>query len=91
MQSMKVLLHKDAAKKLSKMDAAMQDRIKRAIAGLGKEPPEGDIRPYAGSKNVMRLKVGGYRVLWKVVDNMILVTHIVPRGQAYTKGTKTGR
>lgn len=88
---MKVLLHEDAAKKLSKMDADMQGRIKRAIAGLGKEPPEGDIRPYVGAKGVMRLKIGGYRVLWKIVGDAILVTHIVPRGQAYTKRTRTGR
>jgi mRNA-degrading endonuclease RelE of RelBE toxin-antitoxin system len=58
---------------------------------LEKEPPEGDIRPYKGSPGFLRLKVGNYRAIFKFEDNSILVTHIEPRGQAYTKKTRTKR
>jgi len=38
-----------------------------------------------------RLKVSGYRVLYKIEDAVILATHIEPRGQAYKKKTKNRR
>jgi len=36
-------------------------------------------------------KVGNYRAIFKFVDGSILVTHIEPRGQAYSKKTRTKR
>jgi mRNA interferase RelE/StbE len=86
-----VLLHRAADKYLSRLQPADRDRFDAAFDDLEKEPPEGDIRPYEGSPGVLRLKVGNYRALFKFVDNHILVTHIEPRGQAYTKKTKGKR
>ena len=88
---MKVLLHRSADKYLNRLQPADRDRFDAAFTDLEKEPPEGDIRPYEGSPGVLRLRVGGYRAIFKVVDNAILVTHIEPRGQAYTKKTRTRR
>jgi len=39
----------------------------------------------------LRLRVGNYRAIFEFADNAILVTHIEPRGQAYTKKTRTKR
>lgn len=88
---MKVLLHKSAEKYLNRLQVSDRDRFDDAITELEKEPPEGDIRSYEGSKNVLRLRVGSYRALFKYEENCILITHIEPRGQAYKKKTKSKR
>jgi mRNA-degrading endonuclease RelE of RelBE toxin-antitoxin system len=88
---MKVLLHRSADKYLNRLQPADRDRFYAAFTDLEKEPPQGDIRPYEGSPGVLRLKVGNYRAIFKFVDGSILVTHIEPRGQAYTKRTRTRR
>ena len=88
---MKVLLHRAANKYLERLRPADRDRFDAAFTGLEKEPPEGDIRAYEGSRETLRLRVGNYRAIFKFVDGSILVTHIEPRGQAYTKKTKAKR
>jgi mRNA interferase RelE/StbE len=88
---MKVLLHRSADKYLNRLQPADRDRFDAAFTDLEKEPPEGDIRPYEGSPGFLRLRVGNYRAIFKFEDSSILVTHIEPRGQAYTKKTRTKR
>jgi len=87
MCSMKVELHPDAAKYLRRMNEPSKGRIKGALKDLEKEPPRGDIERISGKPGNFRLVVGSYRVLYRVENDMIIVIHIVPRGQAYTKKT----
>jgi mRNA-degrading endonuclease RelE of RelBE toxin-antitoxin system len=68
----------------------MLSRITNAIDGLEKEPPEGDIMPLTKKPGNFRLVAGGIRVLYRIENDMILVTNIVMRGQAYTKKTMRG-
>ncbi len=88
---MKVVLHPIPKKYLDRLQEPDKSRIKDALKGLEKEPPQGDIRPVVGQAGYFRLKVGSYRVLYRIDSNAIFVTHIEPRGQAYTKKTKQGR
>jgi len=88
---MKVLLHRAVAKYLERLQPSDRSRFDAAFVSLEKEPPEGDIRAYEGNPGVLRLRVGAYRAIFKFVDNSILVTHIEPRGQAYTKKTRNRR
>ena len=88
---MQAILHKLAKKYLNKQTADKQEQIRAAIKDLEKEPPKGDIRPYAGNPGILRLVVGNHRLLFKYEDNYILVSHIEPRGQAYTKKTRNKR
>jgi mRNA interferase RelE/StbE len=88
---MQALLHHAAEKYLDRLNAVDRDRIKSALKDLEKEPPVGDILPYAGNPGMWRVKVGNYRALYTIEDDHILVTHIEPRGQAYTKKTRTKR
>ena len=89
---MKVGLHHTAEKYIMRLNTADRNRIENAINGLEKEPPEGDIRPYEGNKGILRLRVGSFRIIFRFEENRtILVSHIEPRGQAYTKKTKTKR
>ena len=88
---MQVLLHRSAEKYLNRLQPAVRDHFYAAFTDLEKEPPKGDIRPYVGNPGTFRLTVGNYRAIFKFEDNHILVTHIEPRGQAYTKRTLTKR
>ncbi len=45
---MKIKYSKDSLKFLSKLDKKSVDRIRSAIYGLTKIPPEGDIKPMKG-------------------------------------------
>ena len=88
---MKVLLHRNADKYLSRLQPADRDRFDAAFTDLEKEPPEGDIRSYEGSPGFLRLRVGNYRAIFKIANNSIVVTYIEPRGQAYKKKTRNKR
>jgi len=78
------LLH-DAAKYLKRMNQPDKGRIVRGLEKLALDPPQGDIKTLEG-KDGYRLRVGGYRVLFDIEENMILVYDIAPRGQAYKGG-----
>ena len=88
---MQVFLHHKAKKYFDRLNNTDRKKIKEALQDLEKEPPEGDIRPYEGNPGIWRLKVSGYRILYKIENNIILTTHIEPRGQAYTKKTRNKR
>jgi len=88
---MNVVLHRAADKYLDRLNATDRGRINAALDNLEKEPPEGDIEPVTGQPGNFRTRVGNYRVLWRIKDNTILITHIEPRGQAYTKKTRSKR
>ena len=88
---MKASLHPIADKYLNRLNANDRDRIDDAIEGLEKEPPEGDIRPVIGEHGLFRMRVGGFRLLFRIEANRILITHIDPRGQAYKKKNRGNR
>jgi mRNA interferase RelE/StbE len=79
---------KNTAKKyLERIPEPHKSAIASAIDGLKKEPPEGNIRPLTGQGG-WRLRVGDFRILYKIENEFIFITHVVPRGQAYTKKTR---
>jgi len=79
---MRVVLDKNAAKKLERANEPVKTRIIEALNGLSEEPLRGDIKKLQGRRDY-RLRIGGYRALFRIEDNMIIVTNIAPRGQAY--------
>jgi mRNA interferase RelE/StbE len=70
------------------MPEPYKSAIVTAIERLKTEPPQGNIRPLTGQKGKWRLKVGNYRILYQIQKKYVYITHIEPRGQAYTKKTK---
>jgi mRNA-degrading endonuclease RelE of RelBE toxin-antitoxin system len=88
---MRVILHPIPGKYLERLNEPDKGRVKTALAGLEKEPPEGDIRPVTGQAGYFRLKIGSYRALFRYKDRDIFVTHIDPRGQSYNKKNKGGK
>ena len=88
---MQALLHRAADKYYMRLNQADKDRIDEALDDLEKEPPEGDIIPVAGEPGRFRVRVGRFRLLYRVKSDIILVTHIDPRGQVYNKKNKGGK
>lgn len=63
---MQIKYSRDALKFLAKLEPKAVNRIRTAIQGLAKSPPEGDIRPLQGySDGRKRLRVGGWRVIYR--------------------------
>jgi mRNA interferase RelE/StbE len=79
---MKVVIEKQAVKYLESLDTIMYRRITKALKDLEKEPPIGDIEKLSGQDGY-RLRVGIYRILFRVGAENIRVHKIAPRGQAY--------
>lgn len=77
---MNIILSKPAAKALSRMDTPTKHRIKAAIEKL----PIGDIKKLSGYSYAYRLRVGDWRVLFDMQED-IKITNILPRGEAYKK------
>jgi mRNA interferase RelE/StbE len=81
---MRVVLERKAAKQLERMNEPMKSRIIAELRNLEKEPPQGDIKKLRGKSGAYRLRVGGYRVLYREWEDCIAVYKIGLRGQAYT-------
>ena len=82
---MQIELTKDAVKYFNKMNGSIKLRLTQAFEKLLFEPPQGDIFPLQGKNNIYRLRVGNLRILFSVNknDNIILISKISPRGDAY--------
>lgn len=79
---------KNAIKFLAKLDKKSVERIRTAIQGLTVSPPEGDIKALIGSKDGrMRLRVGGWRIIFKYGAEyeleILYVIEIGNRGDIY--------
>lgn len=77
----KIQIDKPAMKFIAKQPMQQRQRIMAAIAKL---PFEGDIKKMQGSEGY-RLRVGTYRILYTVQDNVLLVqvTNAGNRGDIY--------
>ncbi len=85
---MVVSYSKKAIKFLNTLDKKSVERIRVAINGLTHTPPIGDIKVIQGSKDGrMRLRVGGWRIIYKYGDEgelqVLFVLEIGNRGDIY--------
>lgn len=78
----KIVVEKRAAKFIRKQQPAQQKRIIEALAQL---PFAGDIKPMTGMGGFYRLRVGDYRILYTVEEEIITVrvTDAGNRGDIY--------
>jgi mRNA interferase RelE/StbE len=63
---------KSAQKELKKLPKNVGIRIARAILKLSENPRTGKVRPMVGVKS-WRLRVGDYRVIYNISDNILTV------------------
>ena len=78
-----IYISKQAKKSLDSMPQNRQLQIKDAIKSL----PSGDVKNLKGKREpYKRLRVGGYRVVFKEQDGDIYISRIEPRGGVYKGG-----
>jgi mRNA interferase RelE/StbE len=76
----------DAARKyLESLDRSTAKRIVEKIHGLAKDPYNFRLSKPLRSSNKRTARVGGYRILFVVEADILLVSDIGPRGQVYRK------
>lgn len=80
--SYKIIIEKPALKFLKKQQKSNQERILKAIQAL---PDTGDIKPMSGYDSLYRLRVGSFRILYTLKNDIltIRVINIGNRGDVY--------
>lgn len=78
----RIVIEKPAMKFLQKQPPAQRERLLRAIQGL---PGKGDIKPMSGYENLYRLRVGTYRVIYTLENDLLIVRVLTAgnRGDVY--------
>ena len=87
-----VKLHRDVVKALSGMNPGLRSRIIRALRSLKTDPFQSrsgtDIAKLSGTKgrqDLFRLRIGDYRAVYAVENNVVYVTDLFHRGKGYVK------
>jgi len=78
---MEIAYSKQAFKSIRSINNPYKQRIKSAIEQI----PRGDIKKLQGYKNIYRLRIGDYRVIYKVTEIGIYIEDVLPRGSAYKR------
>lgn len=78
---MDLQITKTAIKSIKRLDKPMRDRI---LAGI-KKLPLGDVKKLQGYDYFYRLRIGDYRIIYKLNGNTIIVSDVLPRGEAYKR------
>jgi len=81
-EKFKVEFTKRAAKDYKKIPSGYKALIDSALLKLSNGLPA-DIKPVIGEKDIYRLRIGKYRVLFMIIHETLLVTKLGPRGDIY--------
>jgi mRNA interferase RelE/StbE len=81
----RVLLERTAEKDLGRLSSLVHDRVIAAIQTLATNPRPPNCCKLSGGKNDWRIRVGDYRVICEVADEIriIRVNRIRHRGEVY--------
>jgi len=75
---------REAAKQYKKLPKEYKSLVEIALFRLS-EGLELDLKPVEGKKDVYRIRVGKYRVLFIKFNKTVLVFRISPRGDVYER------
>ena len=67
---------KVARKLFNKLPSDVQERIETKINNLAIEPRPNGVKKIQGEENSYRIRVGDYRVVYEIFDDILLVTVI---------------
>ena len=84
MTEYKIVIERSAEKFIVKLPRPEKERVLRSIAKL---PNEGDIKKLKGHADLLRLRVGDYRIIY-TVDHGELIVMVIDadnRGQIYNR------
>ena len=76
---------KVARKQFNKLPSDVQERIETKINNLAIEPRPNGVKKIQGEENSYRIRVGDYRVVYEIFDDILLVTviRVKHRSQVY--------
>jgi mRNA interferase RelE/StbE len=69
----RILLERAVEKDLARLSSEIHDRIIVAIRSLATDPRPSGCRKLTGSKNDWRIRVGNYRVVYEIADQIRVV------------------
>jgi mRNA interferase RelE/StbE len=83
--SYRVVLRRSAARELEDLTQPIRRRVTRAIGTLAADPRPTGSKLLTGPERIWRLRVGDYRILYRINDDMVevLVIRVRHRGEAY--------
>jgi mRNA interferase RelE/StbE len=76
-----------ALRQFNKLDKNLQARLKPKIDALAENPRPHGVKKLQGYENRYRIRVGDYRVLYEIHENvlLVLVVDVGKRGGIYRK------
>ena len=87
-----VRLHREVVKTLSRINPDLRSRIIKALRSLQTNPFQSrsgaDIARLSGTKekqDLFRLRIGDYRAVYAIEDNVVYVTDLFHRGKEYSQ------
>lgn len=81
----RILLERAAEKDLARLSSEVHDRVISAIQTLAANPRPPGCRKLVGSKNDWRIRVGDYRVIYEIADQIriVRINRVRHRREAY--------
>lgn len=81
----RILVTPRAEKDLKRVPLRDQDRIRAAVDALVTNPRVGDVRKLRGARDEWRLRVGDWRVRFRLdqTTRLVALTRVLPRARAY--------
>lgn len=81
----RVVLRRSAGRELADLTQPIRGRLTRAIGALSNDPRPIGAKLLTGPERIWRLRVGDYRILYRVDDDIVrvLVIRIRHRSAAY--------
>ena len=80
---MKLNIRKSAIKDLKNINREDRDRIHKKIIELEKFPNVSNIKPLTSFEPAYRLRVGDYRVLFDIYDDIVEIGRVLHRKKSY--------
>ena len=82
---MKIEFGTKALKFLSKLEKVSKERVFKRIKELGGDPFPSDVKKLKGDKDVYRIRVGDFRVLYRIIPEyeIILINRLDKRSRVY--------
>lgn len=85
--SYRIEFNNAAAKEIRKLDQGVRRRVLSGIAELEHDPRPAGCKKLIGESNAWRIRVGDHRVLYEIVDDLLIVTvvRVAHRREVYKK------
>ncbi len=80
---MKIKIRKSAIKDLKKLDPDVRNRLHDKIESLAKFPEISNIKRLTNFEPAYRMRVGNYRVLFDVTDDIVEIGRVLHRKDSY--------